>query len=109
MVRLYALTKGRARPAGEYLDIITLVLAITRPEHDLTLSPEEASILNLCRDVMLSVAELAARANVPLSVVRVLLADLIDAGHIRVVHPTAPDKLPNDRILREVLDGLRAL
>lgn len=109
MVRLYALTKGRARPVGEYLDIITLVLATVRPEHDLTLSPEQARILMLCRDNMLSVAEIAARANLPLSVVRVLLADLVGAGYIRLTQPTPPDSLPNEHILREVLDGLRAL
>ncbi|MDQ0376462.1 DUF742 domain-containing protein [Amycolatopsis thermophila] len=109
MVRLYALTKGRARPAGEFLDIIALVAARTRPEHDLTLSPEQAVILQLCLTRTLSVAEISARANLPLNVTRVLLADLLHAGHIEVTRPTPPASLPNDRILREVLNGLRAL
>ncbi|WP_228713729.1 DUF742 domain-containing protein [Prauserella endophytica] len=109
MVRLYALTKGRARPVGEYLDVIALVLAGTRPEYDLTLSPEQATILELCRDRALSVAEVAARAGLPLNVARILIADLLDAGHVRVTQPNPPGRLPNDQILREVLDGLRAL
>ncbi|HKS45001.1 MAG TPA: DUF742 domain-containing protein [Amycolatopsis sp.] len=109
MVRLYVLTKGRARPAGEFLDIVALVHAHSRPEHDLSLSPEQATILSLCLDRMLSVAEIAARAGLPLSVVRVLLADLQEARHIGVTHPTPPNRLPNDHILREVLNGLRAL
>jgi hypothetical protein len=108
MVRLYALTGGRGRPA-EFLDIIALVHANTHPEDDLTLSPEQAMILNLCRDRTLSVAEIAARAGLPLNVIRVLLADLLDARHIQVTHPTPPGRLPNDQILREVLNGLRAL
>lgn len=109
MVRLYALTKGRARPVGEFLDVIALVHANTNPEHDLTLSPEQATLLTLCRDAMLSVAELSALASLPLNVTRVLLADLQDAGHIQVALPTSPDRLPNDHILREVLNGLRSL
>ncbi|MFD2419824.1 DUF742 domain-containing protein [Amycolatopsis pigmentata] len=107
MVRLYALTRGRARPAGEPLDMIALVLAGTRPEDDLTLSPEQATILTLCRDRMLTVAEIAAKARLPLSVIRVLLADLQAGRHIQVMHPTG--HMPDEKILREVLDGLRAL
>jgi hypothetical protein len=115
MVRLYAMTKGRARPAGEALDVIALIGAVTRPEQDLTLSPEQAGILRLCWDTLLSVAEIAARSNLPLSVVRILLADLHDGGHIRVTRPMAPGQSgqpgvsQDDPILREVLNGLRAL
>jgi hypothetical protein len=109
MVRLYAMTKGRARPASGYLDIIALVVANTFPEHDMTLTPEQAGILNLCRATQLSVAEIAARADLPLSVVRILLADLLDAGHIRVERPTPPGDLPDQNLLREVINGLRAL
>jgi len=109
MVRLYALTRGRARPSGEVLDVIALVVAVTDPEQDLTLSPEQATLLSLCRDTMLSVAELSARANLPLNITRVLLADLHEDGHVQVTEPTAPNRLPNDYILREVLNGLRSL
>lgn len=112
MVRLYAMTRGRARPMGESLDVIALIGAVTRPEQDLTLSPEQAGILRLCWTSLLSVAEIAARSNLPLSVVRILLADLLDGGHIRVTRPAVPGQpgqLQDDPILREVLNGLRAL
>jgi Protein of unknown function (DUF742) len=110
MVRLYAMTRGRARPAGGSLDIIALVVANTRPEQDLTLSPEQATILGLCWNSMLSVAEIAARSDLPLNVVRILLADLLDAGHVRVVsQPASAGEQPDERILREVINGLRAL
>lgn len=109
MVRLYALTRGRARPSADFLDIIALVSARTRPEHDITLSPEQAVILQLCQAHTLSVAEIAARANLPLNVTRVLLADLLNGGHIEVTRPAPAATGPTDRILREVLNGLRAL
>ncbi|MEV6228886.1 DUF742 domain-containing protein [Saccharopolyspora shandongensis] len=109
MVRLYAMTRGRARPHRGTLDIITLVVAATAPEHDLTLTPEQAGILGLCRGRRVSVAEIAARSNLPLSVVRVLLADLLDSGHVRIERPTPARELPSEDVLREVINGLRAL
>jgi uncharacterized protein DUF742 len=109
MVRLYAMTGGRAQPRRSNLDIITLVIANTVPEQDLTLSPERAGILDLCRGRLMSVAEIAARSELPLSVVRVLLNDLLDAGHIRVERPTPARDLPSEDVLREVINGLRAL
>ncbi|MEV0703713.1 DUF742 domain-containing protein [Saccharopolyspora sp. NPDC050389] len=109
MVRLYAMTGGRAQPGRGTLDIITLVVAATAPEYDLTLTPEQAGILRLCRGRRVSVAEIAARSDLPLSVVRVLLADLLDAGHVRIERPTPPRELPSEDVLREVINGLRAL
>lgn len=109
LVRLYAMTGGRARPHRGVLDIITLVVATTAAEHDLTLTPEQAGILDLCRGRQVSVAEIAARADLPLSVVRVLLADLLDAGHVSVERPTPPRELPGEDLLQEVINGLRAL
>lgn len=109
MVRLYALTKGRARSYREFIDIIALVIANTVPEREMTLSPEQAGILRLCQGTPVSVAEISARCELPLSVVRVLLTDLLDAGHIRVARPAPPRDLSNQNLLRDVIDGLRAL
>ena len=109
MVRLYAMTRGRARVAGQALDLVALVIADTAPERDLSLSPEQATILRLCQHTVLSVAEIAAHADLPLNVARILLADLLDAGHIRVLRPTSPHGAPGEHILREVINGLRAL
>ncbi|WP_233415669.1 DUF742 domain-containing protein, partial [Streptomyces sp. N35] len=42
-------------------------------------------------------------------VVRVLLGDLLELGVVRVTRPVPPAQLPDEKILREVIDGLRAL
>ncbi|MEW2491476.1 DUF742 domain-containing protein, partial [Streptomyces sp. NPDC048411] len=45
----------------------------------------------------------------PGALVRVLLGDLLEAGHVQVSRPVPPAQLPDERILREVINGLRAL
>ena len=57
-----------------------------------------------------TVADLASELNLPLGVVRILLADLAPAGFI-VIRPTGGRAGPPRHIhlLREVLNGLRAL
>ncbi|MFJ6249966.1 MULTISPECIES: DUF742 domain-containing protein [unclassified Streptomyces] len=62
-----------------------------------------------CRVETQSVAELAAGADLPVGVVRGLLGDLLESGFVRVRRPVPPARLPDERILREVIDGLRAL
>ncbi|WP_370071397.1 DUF742 domain-containing protein [Streptacidiphilus sp. MAP5-3] len=127
MVRLYALTKGRTRPASEVFDLIAMVVADTPYSADTPygadapyagdgpygsepgLAPESVAILSLCRYRPQSVAEIAADLDLPVGVVRVLLGDLLDAGLIRVSRPVPPAMLPDERILREVINGLRAL
>ncbi|MFE3939566.1 DUF742 domain-containing protein, partial [Streptomyces goshikiensis] len=73
------------------------------------LGPEHRALLGLCRSETQSVAELAAEADLPVGVVRVLLGDLLEAGHVKVSRPVPPAQLPDERILREVIEGLRAL
>jgi hypothetical protein len=57
----------------------------------------------------MSVADLASDLNLPLGVVRILLADLRDRGLITIRRPVSPARLHDPRILREVADGLRRL
>lgn len=114
LVRLYALTRGRARPTSAEFDLIALVVAEPYGEEDIYgtapgLAPEHAALLVLCRRGPLSVAELAAESDLPVGVVRVLLGDLLDAGLIRVRRPIPVSQLPDERLLREVINGLRAL
>jgi hypothetical protein len=109
VVRPYALTRGRTRPTGESLDLIALVTAIRGARPDpIELDPEHIELLRLCR-LPASVADLAADLNLPLGVVRVLISDVRDRGLIRIHHPVSPARLPDPRILREVVDGLRRL
>jgi hypothetical protein len=109
VVRPYALTRGRTRPTGEALDLITLVTAVGGVEVDQTdLDPEHLALLAMCR-LPASVADLAADLDVPVGVVQVLLADLRLRSLIAVHHPPLPDQLPDAQVLREVADGLRRL
>jgi hypothetical protein len=57
----------------------------------------------------LSVAEVSAKMKLPLGVVRVLLSDLLEYGLIAVRRPEPDNRLPNERLLKEVLNGLQAL
>ncbi|UQA96829.1 DUF742 domain-containing protein [Streptomyces halobius] len=113
VVRPYAMTRGRTHtPAEGRLDLIAQVIAESRAEEsvdDQTLSPEHVDIVGLCREAPLSVAELAAGLDLPVGVVRVLIGDLLDAGLVRVSRPVPPAELPDEKVLREVIDGLRAL
>ncbi|THA23465.1 DUF742 domain-containing protein [Streptomyces sp. RKND-216] len=121
VVRPYAMTRGRTRcsPEAARLDLIALVIARTagtgagsRHEddlHDPALTPEHVDIVRMCRRSPLSVAELATDLDVPVGIVRVLVGDLLDAGLVRVSRPVPPAELPDENILREVINGLRAL
>jgi hypothetical protein len=57
----------------------------------------------------ISVAELAAHLELPVSVVRVFLADLLRQRLIVVRPPQFPGRQRDDEILGAMLDGLRAL
>lgn len=115
VVRPYAMTRGRTRGvADDKLDLIALVIAESRAggdefSYDPDLSPEHLDIVELCRVEPMSVAELATETDLPVGVVRVLIGDLLDAELVRVTRPVPPAQLPDERILREVINGLRAL
>ncbi|MFB8757909.1 DUF742 domain-containing protein [Streptomyces nigra] len=114
LVRPYAMTGGRTRPGptGVTFDLIALVtLSTAAPgtDDDSTLGPEHRALIELCRPETQSVAELAAGADLPVGVVRVLLGDLLERGRVTVNRPVPPAHLPDERILREVIEGLRAL
>ena len=113
VVRPYAMTRGRTRSAAEgKLDLIAVVVADSvnhMPVADQTLSPEHIDIVELSRDSPQSVAELAAELDLPVGVVRVLIGDLLHAALVRVSRPVPPAELPDEKILREVINGLRAL
>lgn len=114
LVRPYAMTGGRTKPGphGVRFDLIALVAVGpggAGAGDESLLEPEHRALLGLCRAETQSVAELAAEADLPVGVVRVLLGDLLEAGHVKVSRPVPPARLPELRILREVIEGLRAL
>lgn len=107
LVRSYVVTDGRAHPTRNTLDLVTLLIAAD--DLPLTgLNPEKRRLMELCRPGALSVAEVAGHLSLPVGVAKVLIADLMDSGHI-VTRAPIPAARPTDaRILQEVLDGLRA-
>jgi hypothetical protein len=106
LVRPYAVTRGRTRPAQLDLQMITLVL--TReplpPGRLATLDPEHRQILTQCSRPT-SVAEISAALKLPLSVVKILIGDLVERGLVHIRSAVVPD--PD--ILRAVIDGIRQL
>jgi len=109
VVRPYALTSGRTRPVGDVFDLMALIQAAgppaaLGPAH----SPERVEIVRLSQRP-LSVAELAARLDLPLSVVRVVLSDLRQLDLISVRLPQPADAPLSDETLEALLEGLRAL
>ncbi|MFG1795881.1 DUF742 domain-containing protein [Nocardia altamirensis] len=105
LVRAYVRTGGRTRPTRE-LDLVTLVRAAKDPLPGT--APDARRVITLCsRQGTLSVAEIAAYLDLPPSVVKIVVADLMDSGHL--VTPTPAEHLPEIALLEEVLNGLRAL
>jgi Protein of unknown function (DUF742) len=109
VVRPYALICGRTRPAGETLDVIAMIIAVRGVSPDpVGLEPEHRAVLRLSA-LPISVADLAADLDLPLGVVQILLGDLRERSLITVHNPIPPARLPDPKILKEVVDGLRRL
>lgn len=109
IVRPYALTGGRTRSSGDDFDLIALVTATDgQVKNDSGVGPEQRRILAITREPM-SVADIASEIDLPLGVVRVLLGDLHDHELISVRPPAQVAPLPSAHILKEVINGLRAL
>ncbi|MFR9724881.1 DUF742 domain-containing protein [Streptomyces sp. MS19] len=110
LVRTYVVTSGRARASRNHFDHITLVALSTSAVHLSRgqLNPEHHVILDRLASSAQSVAELSALLRQPVSVLRILLADLMESGHITTRQPIdAAD--PTRSLLEEVLAGLRNL
>jgi hypothetical protein len=106
-VRRYVLTGGRAAPSRNAIRPETLVVA-NGTAHPLPVSAsrEERALLGVCRR-LLSLAEVAAYLELPVSVVVVVASDLVDSGYLSVRTPaTSP---ANREVLEELLNGLRKL
>ncbi|GAB2756053.1 DUF742 domain-containing protein [Amycolatopsis magusensis] len=107
LVRPHVVTEGRAHPTRNTLDVATVVLATWAPV--VGLSPEKRRVMELCRGGALAVAEVAAHLDLPTSVTKVLLSDLLDSGHIEARAAVRQADIPDHQLLQKVLDGLRAL
>ncbi|MGW2487416.1 DUF742 domain-containing protein [Streptomyces sp. NPDC001606] len=113
LVRPYTVTRGRTRPSQRHdIDLMSRVGAVDDDTADRpAVDHAAAALLDLVRRGPRPVVELAADADLPLTVVRVLLGDLAEAGLIRVDAPRAVRAGPgaDPGLLREIVARLRDL
>lgn len=110
LVRQYVITGGRAEPSrnAPALDLVTLVVSTgDRPLNGL--GPELASVVELCMGGRLSIAEVAAGIQLPMTVTKVLVGDLIDTGHVIARNPPPAATPPARTLIEKVLHGLERL
>jgi Protein of unknown function (DUF742) len=108
VVRPYALTQGRTRHTGESFDLVATVAATRGFADPASLAPEHISVLRLAR-VPTTVADIASDVDLPLGVVRIILADLRELGLVVIGTPVVMAERIDTHTLREVLNGLRGL
>ena len=108
VVRPYALTQGRTRHTGESFDLVATVMATHASADVAVLAPEHLSVLRLAR-MPTTVADIASDLDLPLGVVRVILADLRELGLVMISTPVVLAEQVDRHTLREVLHGLRGL
>jgi len=72
------------------------------------LAPEHVRVLQLAR-APTTVADIASDVDLPLGVVRIILADLRELGLIAIRTPVMMAERIDEHTLREVLHGLRGL
>lgn len=110
VVRFYTLTGGRTKPSGKGFDLVAFVLTVeASPQPDSQLHPEHLAALDFCHRPQ-SVAELSARLDLPLGVLRIILSDLLDRQLIVVREPPkVRTRLPDRRVLAKTLRRLQEL
>jgi hypothetical protein len=118
LVRPYAVTRGRTRPK---LEIALEALVETTNRGRSTTGPnrggqggsEHQYIAAMCDGGRVqSLAEIAARMQLPLGVARVIVADMASDGLVAVYEPTSLDDETDavgTELLERVLSGLRRL
>ncbi|MFE7172171.1 DUF742 domain-containing protein [Streptomyces sp. NPDC057616] len=112
MVRPYTVTRGRTRPSdGHRIDLMSQVIALRDGDAPSAADHAGARLLALLRYGPRPVVELAADADLPLTVVRVLLGDLAETGLVRIDAPRPAPGGPaaDPDLLREIVERLRAL
>jgi hypothetical protein len=109
LVRPYSLTSGRTRPTID-LALEALIQSLVDVDEPVELNNIEATIVEMSRESP-SVAEIAARTGVPIGVARVLVADLVESGHVRVMATLQEDSSDSERreLIERVLSGLRQI
>jgi hypothetical protein len=107
VVRPYTLTGGRTAPKVD----LPMEARLRREPNGLDepTDPNLARILEVCDKR--SVAEVSAHVHMPIGVVRVLLGDLVEQGHVRAQATLTADSSHDERreLIERTLRGLRTL
>jgi len=117
LVRPYAVTRGRTRPRLDIAIEALVETTVRGRSSDVrgggAHGREHQYIASLCDGRLQSLAEIAARMQLPLGVARVIIADMAADGLVAVYEPTSFDGDGNDSVgtelLERVLSGLRRL
>ena len=111
-VRTYTLTRGRTKP--RHLLGLETVLDAGPGRPGPAQAGECEEILALCRERRRSVAELAGRLRRPVTAVKILVSDLLDADALVVpvttpyaASDTDPDAGPSTQLLAALSAGLK--
>ncbi|MEU6350397.1 DUF742 domain-containing protein [Streptomyces sp. NPDC047072] len=107
LVRPYTVTGGRTSSTRPGIELISLISTVRPATRDQRLQPEQNRLLALCR-IPTALVEVAARLDLPVAVVRVLLDDLLDHRLVFVSAPSAAGS-PDPRFLQAVIDGIRSI
>lgn len=105
LVPLYVLVGGRTTPRNTSLDLATQVIAY--PSDPAALEPQYRQIILSCGD-WISIAEVAAYLDRPLTVVKILVDVLLEQGLLAIGAP-AQQTVINRGLLETLLDGLQRL
>ena len=108
MVRPYTPTGGRATPTRRTLDLATLLIA--DPDKPLAgLDAHSHRLMQHCLPGVLSLAEVSADLQLPAAVTRVLVASLVDSGHILSRSPVPVAQQHDRHLLERMLGALHKL
>ncbi|MBN1174793.1 MAG: DUF742 domain-containing protein [Micromonosporaceae bacterium] len=105
LVPLYVLVNGRTHPRNTSLDLATQVIAL--PADTTALDPEYRAIINRC-ETWMSIAEISAKLDLPLAIIKVLVDVLLERGYLALGAPA--QKTVADRwLLETILASLQKL
>ncbi|HLR56221.1 MAG TPA: DUF742 domain-containing protein [Actinomycetales bacterium] len=111
-VRPYAVTGGRVRSETANFPVEALVEALPNARMRTGLTPERRAIIERCANQYLSIAELSAYVQLPVGVVRIVVADLVEENLVRIHGvSSSSDYSPATTmsVLESVLNGISSL
>ncbi|HZQ31913.1 MAG TPA: DUF742 domain-containing protein [Mycobacterium sp.] len=110
LVRPYTLTAGRTTASIELPLEAPIEAFESAQHHTWSVGDVRSDIIKLCATTP-SVAEIAARLQLPVGVARVLVGDLVQSGYLRVLTTLHDDSSVEERreLIGRTLRGLRTL